>query len=138
MNKRKKFNKPNEVHYCCNCGKVATQAHHIVPLANGGQDVITNIAWLCDCCHDKVHGLTRFDGTITHSELIKQGLAKAKENGKSIGRPSLTIKNIPLSFKREYKKLIQQQKRINITELAKKYNLTRVTIYKYIELLANA
>ena len=136
MNKRKKFNKPNEVHYCCNCGKVATQAHHIVPLANGGQDVITNIAWLCDYCHDKVHGLTRFDGTITHSELIKQGLAKAKENGKSIGRPSLTTKNIPLTFRKEYKKLKEQNATINITELAKKHKTSRTTIYKYIEILA--
>ena len=61
-----------------------------------------------------------------------------KENGKSIGRPSLTIKNIPSNFKKEYKKLIQQQKRINITELANKYQISRTTIYKYIELLANA
>ena len=32
---------------------VATQRDHIVPLAEGGEDVLENTQGLCDDCHDK-------------------------------------------------------------------------------------
>lgn len=125
-------------HYCCNCGAKATQAHHIVPVTLGGKDIITNIAFLCDHCHDLIHGLTRFDGSISHSELIKQGVQKAREQGKNIGRPSITLKDIPKKFIRQYKQLLKNNSKINVTTLAIDNQISRGTVYKYIALLNEA
>lgn len=72
---------------CVNCGKEATQQHHIVPRSLGGNDE-TNLVWLCDRCHGLVHGITFTNGQLNHKELSKLGLARAKENGVILGRPS--------------------------------------------------
>jgi hypothetical protein len=66
---------------CRNCGVTATHAHHIVPVAAGGFDVLSNLAALCDECHGLVHG-----GNFTNlSALTKAGLQKAKERGVRLG-----------------------------------------------------
>nr|WP_302596462.1 HNH endonuclease signature motif containing protein [uncultured Cellulosilyticum sp.] len=45
------------VHTCANCGSTENiEFHHIVPLCNGGLDVLTNIVPLCKECHFKAHG----------------------------------------------------------------------------------
>ena len=42
---------------CCNCGSDKNiEIHHIVPLANGGNNIITNMVALCKDCHLKAHG----------------------------------------------------------------------------------
>ena len=42
---------------CVNCGSDdRVQFHHIVPLADGGTNCITNIVPLCWYCHQKAHG----------------------------------------------------------------------------------
>lgn len=42
---------------CCNCGSnLDVEYHHIVPLALGGTNKITNIVPLCGICHSIVHG----------------------------------------------------------------------------------
>lgn len=42
---------------CASCGSNANiEYHHVVPLALGGTNRITNIAPLCYLCHQKVHG----------------------------------------------------------------------------------
>ena len=42
---------------CVNCGTDKDiELHHIVPLANGGNHIFTNIAPLCRDCHMKAHG----------------------------------------------------------------------------------
>lgn len=42
---------------CVNCGSDKDiEYHHIVPLANGGNHIFTNIAPLCHECHMKAHG----------------------------------------------------------------------------------
>ena len=45
-----------EKHYCINCGKEATQLHHVVPRVLDGND-ISNCVWLCDECHGKIHNI---------------------------------------------------------------------------------
>lgn len=43
--------------YCANCGASADiEYHHIVPLANGGTNALSNIVPLCASCHQKAHG----------------------------------------------------------------------------------
>ena len=132
----RKQRKNTEGYKCCNCGAHATQAHHIVPMACGGNDVDSNIAWLCDQCHDKIHGLTRFNGSISHRELIKKGLERAKQNGVHCGRKATTIDDIPLNIKTIYFEAQASQSILNISQIAREFHLSRNTIYKYFEILA--
>lgn len=42
---------------CVNCGSdIGIEYHHIVPLALGGTNRLTNIVPLCNICHEKAHG----------------------------------------------------------------------------------
>ena len=66
---------------CCNCQSVEDiQYHHIVPMSSGGLDIISNIAPLCPICHALVHSKK----SMASSTLIKQGIAKAKAEGKTV------------------------------------------------------
>ena len=40
---------------CHDCGKPATQPHHIVPLSKGGTNDQFNLRALCFHCHSKYH-----------------------------------------------------------------------------------
>jgi len=68
-------------HICLNCEAIATHAHHIVPLSLGGNDILSNLASLCEECHERVHGIK----LQNHAELTKKGLQKAKERGVKLG-----------------------------------------------------
>lgn len=68
-------------HICLNCGATANQAHHIVPLSLGGNDILSNLASLCEGCHEMVHGTK----LRNHSELTKAGIQRAKERGVAFG-----------------------------------------------------
>ena len=131
---------------CCNCGATATCEHHVVPIVCGGLDIISNKVPLCDRCHGLVHGIATNRGDLSHSELIKEGLRKKKEslekgevycprNGKPSsslgGRPKKTKDDIPDSFKQEY----YNKQYLNISDLARRCNMSRTTVYKYISML---
>lgn len=62
---------------CINCGKEATQLHHIVPEVLGGNNT-SNCAWLCDECHGKIHNIEFGNKQLSHSELIKIGIENAR------------------------------------------------------------
>jgi len=49
--------KERDNHICQNCksDKESLEAHHIVPLANGGSDTMDNMVALCDGCHQSIH-----------------------------------------------------------------------------------
>lgn len=38
----------------CNCGRVATQTHHVMPRGRSGRGVKTNAMRVCDACHDRI------------------------------------------------------------------------------------
>ena len=109
---------------CCNCGsKNNLEYHHIVPIALGGLDDISNICCLCNQCHHLIHHGSI--SNINNSNLIKQGMQNAKEKGINIGRPRTTIKDISNDL------IMDIMEKINITTIAKKYNISRKTVYKY-------
>ncbi len=67
------------VGFCCfECNSEADHAHHVVPFSRGGTRTIP----LCESCHSKVHEL-EYNG---HSQIVKEGLARAKANGVQLGR----------------------------------------------------
>lgn len=66
------------------------------------------------------------------SQRVKSGMANAKAKGKAIGRPSISIENLPESFIKHYPKY--RQGIINQLELARLCDCTRQTVSKYIKL----
>lgn len=67
------------------------------------------------------------------SERVKSGMANAKAKGSPIGRPVLTLENVPNIFMKYYP--MYKSGDINISELARLCNVSRTTIYRYISLL---
>jgi hypothetical protein len=67
---------------CFECGKVASENHHVIPKSLGGKKTIP----LCGSCHALVHAM---DGKRRdrHSELTKLGLQRAKDRGVILGNP---------------------------------------------------
>ena len=67
------------------------------------------------------------------SELVKSGMANAKAKGIPISRPQTTKENIPPIFYRHYH--AHANGTLTITELSRVCDMSRTTVYKYIELL---
>ena len=64
---------------------------------------------------------------------VRSGMANAAAKGARIGRPQVTADNIPATFLRHYPAFKKGQ--LNVSELARVCDLSRTTVYKYIELL---
>ena len=66
-------------------------------------------------------------------ERVRSGMANAKAKGKQIGRPRITLEDVPASFIRHYPAYKKGQ--LNVSELARVCELSRTTIYKYISFI---
>ena len=66
-------------------------------------------------------------------DRVKSGMANAKAKGVRIGRPQLTKDKIPPIFYRHYPSFVKGE--LNISELARVCDMSRTTVYKYIEFL---
>lgn len=64
---------------------------------------------------------------------VRSGMANAAAKGARIGRPQVTVDNIPATFLRHYPTFKKGQ--LNVSELARVCDLSRTTVYKYLELL---
>lgn len=65
---------------CFECGAVGDcHNHHVVPRVRGGTKTVP----LCEACHGKVHGRDM----MGQRSLTKAGLAEARRQGKTLGRP---------------------------------------------------
>ena len=78
--------------FCAACGsKEDLHQHHIVPVIISGtdrkdtndDDTIT----LCSYHHNMIHGIKK-SKQYHHSNLIQEGLKKARNNGVTLGRPT--------------------------------------------------
>lgn len=123
----------NPYNICQNCGcSEALELHHIVPLAIGGHDIISNTCILCSTCHLKLHNILK-DGKINHSELIIYGLNSAKAKGKKLGRPAT---GVPKDFIKEYTKFKNgDYGKITAVQFAKLQGIAISTYYKYASLI---
>jgi hypothetical protein len=69
---------------CVDCGREGDlHWHHVVPRVKGGTFTVP----LCEMCHSLVHHADP-EKFLNHSNLIKEGIAKARVNGAKPGRPS--------------------------------------------------
>ena len=66
---------------------------------------------------------------------VKSGMANAKAKGKRIGRPPVSVDNVPNAFLRYYPKY--QAGSITLTELSRLAQVSRPTAYRYINALKN-
>ena len=64
---------------------------------------------------------------------VRSGMANARAKGAKIGRPQATVDDIPAVFLRHYP--AYKKKQLNIGDLARVCDLSRTTVYKYIDLL---
>lgn len=64
---------------------------------------------------------------------VRSGMDNARAKGRRIGRPPLSKDNIPAIFLRHYPAYKSGQ--LNVSELARVCELSRTTVYKYLELL---
>lgn len=69
------------------------------------------------------------------SQRVKSGMQNAAAKGKTIGRPAVTLDNIPNNFLKYYPKY--KSKEMNVTEIARLCEMSRTTVYKYIALMEN-
>ncbi|MEO2679758.1 HNH endonuclease [Clostridium butyricum] len=133
---------------CCNCGsKEDLQYHHIVPVVIGGKDINSNMCCLCYDCHYKLHHDGKESKVNNHSELIKKGQARAKEEGRNTGKPPQQIYIVrekdgkvikELSTCTEFAQLIGVRRRqvtnwangIKTGPLYKKYGILEIKWYK--------
>jgi DNA invertase Pin-like site-specific DNA recombinase len=66
-------------------------------------------------------------------ERVRSGMANAKAKGKQIGRPRLTVEDIPANFIRHYP--AYQTGQLNVSELARVCDMSRTTVYKYLAIM---
>ena len=115
---------------CANCGGVSEHLHHIVPLIKGGTNNDSNIIQLCNKCHGLVHDR---DWT-NHKKATKEGLERAKANGKQLGRVDGS-KFETKKAKDNKAKIIKLSKSFNgtlkDTEVLELLNIDRGTYYRY-------
>ena len=64
---------------------------------------------------------------------VKSGMENAKAKGAKIGRPRVTKDDIPAIFYRHYPAFVAGS--MNIAEFARVCDMSRTTIYKYLEML---
>ena len=66
-------------------------------------------------------------------ERVRSGMANAKAKGVRIGRPQMTRDDIPQIFYRHYPAYLSGD--LNVSELARVCELSRNSVYKYIDIL---
>lgn len=103
--------------------------HHVIPISIGGTENNSNIVPLCTNCHRKLHNISQKNSTISHSELVRAGIKKAKEKGIKVGRKSITINDIPIEFYTYYNKTLSNE--LSITAAAQQMQISRTTFYHY-------
>ena len=96
-----------------------------------------------DCSNGQIDPMTnafiQMSGVFAELELriirerVRSGMANAKAKGAKIGRPQATADDIPAVFLRHYP--AYRNKQLNVSELARVCDLSRTTVYKYLNLL---
>ena len=96
-----------------------------------------------DCTKGELDPMTnafiQMSGVFAELELriirarVKSGMENARAKGAKIGRPPLTKDDIPQVFYRHYP--AYKNKQLNVSELARVCDMSRTTVYKYIEVI---
>lgn len=118
---------------CCNCGKIGAGAgtmRMIIPKQLGGRVVLSNMYYVCSECL-----LIEEERKYWTRLAIREGMAKAKEEGRPVGRKKMSVKQLPKVFKNNYKKLYTGE--LTKTRLAEIVGVSRPTLDRYIKIMEN-
>ena len=117
------------------CEVLELAQQHKIKLILGG--------FIVDCSKDKLdpmtEGMLKMMGVFSEMEKnmisarVKSGLDNAKAKGKILGRPSISIEDIPLNVIKAYDLL--KAGKINKSECAKMCAISRPTLDKYIKIM---
>ena len=66
------------------------------------------------------------------SQRVKSGMDNARTKGKRIGRPSITVDNLPPKFLQYYP--VYKRGELNVSDFARILHCSRTTLYSYIKL----
>ena len=101
--------------------------------------------FIVDCRKDELDPMTKgmlmMWGVFSEMERdiiahrVKSGIENARAKGTKLGRPQISLDDIPSYFWKNY--TLHKQGLLNITELSKVTSLSRATVYKYIKLIEN-
>lgn len=114
----------------------------IIELAKNKQIKLILGNYVVDCTKEldpMTEGMLKMMGVFAElerniiSERVKSGIANAKSKGKTLGRPTTKLENIPNIFLKHYPKYKNNE--INKMELSRICNLSYPTIYKYIRIV---
>ena len=96
-----------------------------------------------DCTQGRLDPMTnafiQMSGVFAELELgmirerVRSGMANAKAKGAKIGRPRVTLDEVPPLFLRHYP--AYKNGNLNVSELARVCELSRTTVYKYLQML---
>lgn len=114
----------------------------IIELAKQKQIKLILGSFVVDCSKEldpMTEGMLKMMGVFAElernmiSRRVKSGMENAKAKGRKIGRPAVTVNNIPTIFYRHYPKY--QQGLISKKDLSRLCALSYPTIYKYLQIL---
>jgi len=115
------------------------QLCEIIEVAREKQLKLVIGTFIVDCTNDidpMTQGMIMMWGVFAEmekaiiSQRVKSGLANAASKGIVVGRPKTTTENLPSNFLRHYPKYANKE--ITVTEFARLCDLSRQSIYKYI------
>ena len=119
--------------YLCDILKVVQDKH--IRLVIG--------SFIVDCRTDEIDPMTKgmlmMWGVFAEMERdiisarVKSGMANAKAKGIKVGRPKVDKSNLPSNFLKYYP--LYKSNEINITEFSRLAELSRKSVYKYLEIM---
>lgn len=99
-------------------------------------------SFVVDCRSDEIDPMTKgmllMWGVFSEmerdiiSQRVRSGVANAKAKGKSIGRPKLSVSDIPQGFWKAYK--LYKDGSITVADMARLLDCSRTTVYGYIRI----
>ena len=119
--------------YLCDILKMVQEKHIRLMIGN----------FVVDCREDNIDPMTKgmlmMWGVFAEMERdmisarVKSGMENAKAKGKKIGRPTIDKSNLPMKFLKYYP--MYKNNDLNITEFSRLAEVSRKSIYKYIEIM---
>ncbi|MCI9448921.1 MAG: recombinase family protein [Clostridiales bacterium] len=118
------------------------QLCEIIELAKARQLKLVLGNFVVDCSKEldpMTEGMLKMMGVFSEiernitSQRVKSGMQNAKAKGKTIGRPSVTVDDIPSVFYKHYPKY--QKGEITKKDLSRLCSLSYPTVYKYLRMI---
>jgi len=138
---------PGDTIICCEVSRLSRSTQQLCEIINIIKarhlrlEILGSIT--IDCRNGDIEPMSQafltMSGVFAELELsiirarVKSGMANAKAKGRRIGRPQTTKDDIPAIFYKHYPALVAGT--MNVSELARVCNLSRPTVYKYVNML---